>query len=731
MTRKPTAGFPSRDQILEFIESSPRAAGKREIGRAFGLHGADKIALKALLKTMADEGLIEKGAAKTFHKGGGLPKVTVLKITSIDGRDLHAAPENWTHAVPPPRVRVIADKRRGALREGDRILARIEETGGGYTAHVMKKIGASSQDAMLGVLRKDASGWFLVPADKKLRHDLKITDPSDAEVGELVLAEQSGSGARSTGRVVERLGDPLAPRSFSLIAIHEKGIPHEFPDEVLDDAEKAASLDLGEREDLRALPFITIDPADARDHDDAVWAAASDDGGWKAIVAIADVSWFVRPGSNIDRAARERGNSVYFPDLVVPMLPEALSNDACSLRADADKGVLACHLDIDKHGNLKSWRFSRALIRCVENLPYETVQAAIDGAEDHALLEGVLRPLWNAWEALKTARDRRAPLDLNLPERKVALDEDGRITEIHVRAHLDAHQVIEDFMIAANVAAAKALEEMKSPLVYRVHEPPSREKLVALADFMKSLGEKFALGQVIRPAVFNQLMDRIDDPILHEQISQQVLRTQTQAYYSPDNHGHFGLALGSYAHFTSPIRRYSDLLVHRALVRAYCLGDGGLSDHEAQTMARTAEHISMTERRAMEAERATIDRYVAAYLAERTGQIVRARVTSVTRFGLFASVDEIGGDGLVPMSSLGPERFHFDEGAKTIEGLSTGTTYHMGQRLDLRLVEANPISGALRFELPDAPLPQLKARRQKPSGRPPLPKHVRKFRKKR
>jgi ribonuclease R len=732
---RPQPGLPSRDAILAFIEESPAPVGKREIAKAFGLSGADKIALKALLKQMADDGALDVGRGKSLHKGGGLPKVAVLKVTGIEGGKAYAAPEAWPHATPVPRVRVIEGRRRAALAPGDRILARIEETGRGHTAHVMKKIGAPASEALLGVLRRDASGFWLVPTDKRLRFDLRISDPADAEIGDLVLAEQSGRGARATGRVTQVLGDPMAPRSFSLIAIHEKGIPEVFAEEAIAEAEAAAERELGAREDLRHLPLVTIDPADARDHDDAVWAAGDDDpanpGGWRAIVAIADVSWFVRPGSAIDRAARERGNSVYFPDRVVPMLPEALSTDACSLNAGEDKGVVACHLTIDKHGNITRHRFARSVMHGIANLAYEEVQDAIDGRLRHDLTESVLRPLWSAWEALKAARDRRDPLALTIAERKVILDAEGRIAEIRHRVQLPAHQLIEDFMIAANVAAAQALEERKAPVVYRVHEVPGREKLLALADYAKSLGLSFALGQVMAPKVFNRLLDRIDDPILREQVSEQVLRSQTQAYYATDNLGHFGLALGSYAHFTSPIRRYSDLLVHRSLVRAYRLGDGGLADGEVQHLARTAEHISMTERRAMEAERATIDRYVAAYLAQHVGEIVRARVTGVTRFGLFASVEEVGGDGLIPMSQLGPERFHFDEGAKTIEGLSTGVVYHVGQRLDLRLAEANPISGALRFELPEAPPPRTARRVPGKRGRPTLPKQATKARRRR
>jgi ribonuclease R len=459
------------------------------------------------------------------------------------------------------------------------------------------------------------------------------------------------------------------------------------------------------REDLRHLPIVAIDPADARDHDDAVWAAPDDDpanqGGWKAIVAIADVSFYVRPGSELDREARKRGNSVYFPDRVVPMLPEVLSADVCSLKQGEDRAALVCHLQVGKGGALKSWRFTRAVIRVAANIAYEDAQAAIDGQAEHPLTETALRPLWQCWHALNKAREARAPLDLDLPERRIQLDELGRILSVAPRERLDAHKLIEDYMIAANVAAAKALEAKKAPVMYRIHEPPAREKLVALKDYLETFGVEFTLGQVIQPATFNRILERIGEAEFRPQVMEQVLRTQTQAYYGPANAGHFGLALGSYAHFTSPIRRYADLVVHRSLVEAYKLGPGGLTPEEAGGMERIGEVISQLERRAMEAERETVDRYVAAFLSTHVGAVLETRITGVQSFGFFATVEGIGGDGLVPARDLGTEYFRYDESGQRLVGEDSGEEFTLGQRLQLRLVEANPVSGALRFELPD------------------------------
>lgn len=725
--RPKPAGLPTSEQILRFIQDSPGAIGKREIAKHFGLHGADKIALKALLKDMTDEGLVDMAAGRSFHKHGGLPRVTVLRVAAVEGDAVWAVPDRWEGSGPAPRLRVMEKGRKGALGVGDRILARTEERGTGHVAHPMKKLEAGGE-TIIGVLVTDTGPGgkpttWLRPADKRARFDFAVADMGDAEIGDLVRAELSGRGPATKAKVVDRIGDPFAPRSLSMIAIARHEIPHVFATETIEEADRAARLPLTPegREDLRDLPIVAIDPADARDHDDAVWAIPDEDatnkGGFRAIVAIADVSYYVRADGALDREARRRGNSVYFPDQVVPMLPETLSAGVCSLKAGQDRAAMACHLVVDRHGKVTSWRFARALVRLRANIAYERAQAAYDAdTPDEGWDADVLpslKNLWGCWGLLAKARDARAPLDLDLPERQVILDDKGSIAEIRVRERLDAHRLIEDYMIAANVAAAKALEAKKSPVMYRIHEPPSREKLVSLKDYLETFERSFALGQVITPAVFNRLIDGFSEDDRLPEIMQAILRSQTQAYYGPANAGHFGLALGSYAHFTSPIRRYADLIVHRALVDAYRLevpgrpkdlpARTGLGEADAKGLSRIGEAISALERRAMEAERETIDRYVAAYLATRTGEIVAVRITGVQPFGFFATVDGLGGDGLVPVSTLGSERFFYDEAARTLDSEHGRVSYGIGQRLDLRLMEANPISGALRFELPDAP----------------------------
>src|SRR3954447_15667801 len=495
MARKRNAELPSRKQILDFIATSDQPAGKREIARAFGLSGQTKIDLKRLLKDMADEGLIDSSPGRAFHQAGGVPKVTVLRVAAVDdGGNVWAVPEQWHAETPPPRIRLIERGKRSALGIGDRVLARTEEKGQGFIAHPMKKL-ARAAELVLGVVRREGDRFWLSPVDKKERRELAIADLKDAEAGDLVLCEVTGRPPRASARVDAVLGDPFAPRSFSLIAIHKHGLRHEFAREAIDEAHRVSKLPLGEREDLTNLPIVAIDPEDARDHDDAIWAEADGEGGWNAIVAIADVSFYVRPGSELDREARARGNSVYFPDRVVPMLPEELSADICSLKEGVDRAALAFHLKISKDGELKGWRFTRAKVRIAANIAYEDAQSAIDASEEERievsspvcwmpevegrvpkeLVDKALKPLWGCWRALFAARQKRDPLELDLPERRVMLDEKGRITSIAPRDRLDAHRLVEDFMIAANVAAARALEAKKTAVMYRVHEPPSRE----------------------------------------------------------------------------------------------------------------------------------------------------------------------------------------------------------------------------------------------------------------
>jgi ribonuclease R len=531
----------------------------------------------------------------------------------------------------------------------------------------------------------------------------------EAEDGDLVAIEpvREGRFGAPSARVVETIGSVKSEQAVSLIALATHRIPHVFSPAALKEAESARSVRLAPpREDWRALPLLTIDPPDAKDHDDAVHAVPDPDpsnaGGFIVTVAIADVAAYVKPGSALDREALERGNSVYFPDRVVPMLPERISNDLCSLRPLEDRPGLAVRMVIGADGRKRSHAFRRIMMRSAARLSYEQAQAAIEGRPDETtapLLENVLKPLYAAHQNLRIERERRDPLDLDLPERKLILDREGRLAGVRYPERLEAHRLIEEFMILANVAAAETLEGAHSPLLYRAHDAPSVEKLNDLVEFLSTIGVKLSKGDRVRPSHFNGVLDRVRGQAIEALVNEVVLRAQAQAEYSHENYGHFGLNLRRYAHFTSPIRRYADLIVHRALIRALNLGEGGLNDMRPGELAQIAEHISAAERRAMAAERETVDRLVAAHLVDKVGAVFEARIAGVTRVGLFVKLTETGADGFVPAATLGDEYFRYEEGTRSLVGTRSGQPYRLGDPVRARLVEAAPFAGALRFEI--------------------------------
>jgi ribonuclease R len=550
------------------------------------------------------------------------------------------------------------------------------------------------------------------PVDRRSKESLLIPEVEgrDLKDGDLVLAQVGGAAERrygpKRGKVLEVVGREDDPRAASLIAIHARGIPTGFPPDAEAEAEAAQPPTLAGRTDLRGMPLITIDPPDARDHDDAVYAEPDDDprnpGGWIVWVAIADVAAYVRPGSALDTVARDKANSVYFPDRVEPMLPEVLSAGLCSLREGEPRACLAVRMLFGADGRKRSHRFHRGLMRSVAKLSYEEAQAAIDGRPDdraEPLMERVLTPLFTAYSTLKLGRDDRAPLEIESAERRIHFGADGQIASITPRASLPAHKLIEEFMIQANVCAAETLEQRRTSLIYRVHDTPSDEKIQALVDFLDTLGIAWSKGQRPTTERFDKLLAQTRGGPHADIVNEVVLRTQMQAIYDTDNIGHFGLNLDRYAHFTSPIRRYADLVVHRGLIRALGLGDDGLTDTDIVRMKETAEHITMAERRAMAAERDATDRYVAAFLSERVGAEFQGRITGVTRFGLFVRLAETGADGLVPISSLGGEYFRHDERAHALVGERSGGRWRLGREVDVRLREAVPITGGLVFEM--------------------------------
>mgnify|MGYP000583388899 FL=1 len=724
--------IPSKAEILDWISANPTLTSKRDIAKAFGIKGSDRIDLKRLLKELEAEGHLQK-RKKSYGDPDRLPPVSVLLVKAPDDNgDLFAQPLEWHGEGVEPIVLVLPRASDPALGQGDRILARltvVHEDDHNYEARLIRRIGTNPK-RVLGIFRTRSEGGRIVPIDKSAASEWMVAEDAThgARDGELVEAEQAGPKGRMglpRARVVERLGDPSAPKAVSLIAIHQHGIPDSFPDAAIEEADKAKPMDLRGRTDLRDMPLITIDPSDARDHDDACYAHADDDpknpGGHVVWVAIADVAAYVRPGTALDREARKRGNSSYFPDRVVPMLPDRLSGDLCSLHEGVPRPCIAVRMQLDAEGNKIGHRFERALMRSAASLHYAEVQEAMDGAPNDRtgpLLEDVIKPLYAAYAALKTARAARQPLELDLPERRIILDDNGTVRSVNFRERLDAHRLIEEFMVLANVAAAETLIAKRAPQLFRVHEEPSPEKLDSLRETASAAGLTLAKGQVLQTRHLNALLNAAAGTDEAELINISTLRSMTQAYYGVENFGHFGLALRNYAHFTSPIRRYADLIVHRALVTSHGWGKDGLDPAEIEKLEQTATHISDTERRSMMAERDTTDRYLAAFLSERVGNEFTGRINGIARFGAFVKLDETGADGLVPVRSLGREFFHFDGEAGTLMGTDTGLIIAIGQQVTVRLTEATPVTGGLQLELltiDDKPLPRGGSR--SPAGR--------------
>ena len=700
------AALPSREEIRAFIRRSSGRVGKREVEREFRLGPEHRVALKRVLKDMAGEGVIAPAGHRRFAPPGRLPDAIVVSVTGTDpGGDAIARPVEWDGDGPPPMVLMAAEpKGQPALAPGERVLARLRPIGNGkYEGRTLKRL-TDSPGRILGVFRAPDR---LVPTDRKQKAEWTIApaDLGGAEDGEIVLCapQPSRSYGLKSARVVERLGRMGDARSVSLICIHTHAIPTEFSAEALADAEAAQATPLGRREDLRGLPLITIDGEDARDFDDAVFAEPDGDG-HRLIVAIADVAHYVQPGSPLDRAAWERGNSVYFPDRVVPMLPEALSNGWCSLRPHEDRGCLFVEMRVDAAGRKTGHRFGRGLMRSAARMTYDQVQDAHDAlAAALPLPEGpgydpaIILPLYAAFRALLAARQDRGTLDLDLPERKVVLDDAGHVAAITPRPRLDSHRLIEEFMVLANVAAAEELERRKLPCMYRVHAPPSEEKLEALRTFLSGLGVSLPPQGNIHPRDLDAVLKAVAGTEQAPMVNEVMLRSQSQAQYDEENIGHFGLALARYAHFTSPIRRYADLCVHRALIRGLNAGDDGLTEQEAAGFDETAAHITATERRAALAERDAIDRYLAAFMADKCGAQFPARVSGVTRFGLFVTLAASGASGLVPLSALPDDFWTHDEASKSLSGRRTGLSYCLAQAVEVRLVEASPVTGGLIF----------------------------------
>lgn len=731
MPKRPPHSFEplTRERVLEAIRKLSGKAQKRDIAHELGIGADQKKELRHILRELEESGALGRSGRKAYADAAALPESGVMDIVDRDPDGELLARMRGPEGYFGPVVRLAPGEARrmkgeAAIGVGDRVLARIgKDDDGEFIARVVKRLGQSAH-RILGVYRanKDPRARFrggrVEPADRKARHDLIIeaNNVGDAKDGDLVFAElrvstRDRAGGPKFGIVKEVIGRESDPRAASILAMHTHGISEGFSEEEEAQAKAAQKPTLKGRTDLRDVPLITIDPEDARDHDDAVYAQPDTDeknaGGWRVWVAIADVSAYVTPGSALDRGAWRRGNSTYFPDRVAPMLPESLSADLCSLRENEERACLAVEMVFDREGRKVRHKFVRGLMRSAAKLSYEQAQAAINGEPNDKtgpLLEPILKPLWAAYACVWSAREKRQPLEIDAPEHKIIF-KDGKVAGVKRRERFDAHKLIEEFMIQANVCAAETLEQKGRPQIFRVHDRPSDEKIASITDFLPTVGMSWSKGQNITAGRFNRILHLAEESPNKEIINEVVLRTQSQAVYTPENIGHFGLNLHRYSHFTSPIRRYADVTIHRALIRALKLGEDGATDKEEERYSETAEHVSQTERASMAAERDATARYISAFLADRIGATFEGRVTGVTRFGLFIRLQETQADGLAPISTLGPERWLHDEVGHALVGEQSGYRFPLGMKVEVRLEEATPLSGGLVFSVLSDPEP--------------------------
>ena len=693
--KKEKAKIPTPDELIAYLNNQTKQLSKREIVRAFGLKGDARAYLKHTLKEIENQGLIKK-QGRHFASNALLQDRLNVEISGQDSKGYYIGrPVHWNEDGQEPQILIKKSAIKPALRIGDIVLCKVNPVNRAlYEGQAVKKV-YDADSKMVGVLFDGR----IMSVDRRFKEAffMDASFPKDLNSGDVVLINRPEK-ENGPAHFIEKIGKATDAHIASMISIFAHSLPVFVTKNALAEAKRAIVPPLDDREDLRKIPFVTIDGKDARDFDDAVFAEpdAEHKNGWHIYVAIADVAWYVRFGSALDKDAFLRGNSTYFPDRVLPMLPEDLSNGVCSLNPKQDRAAMVCEVWIDAKGHERQHRFFRALIRSAARLTYDEVESHFKGESQIAGLNDLMAHLKGAYASLLKARTARGVLEINVPEMQVELDKKGKVVSIHPRERFDSHKMIEEFMILANVAAAQTLESINMPTMYRVHDKPSSEKLQNLKNFLKLMGLSFTAEEPT-PENFNQILAKARAKMGGATADEIVLRSQSQAEYSPENIGHFGLSLDKYAHFTSPIRRYADIMVHRALIRGLKLGEGGLDNAEATSFDQIAEHISATERQAAAAEQDALDRYVASFLENRTGEVFDVRISSVTRFGLFVSVDEYGAEGLIPLSALGNDYFQFDEEKGVLQGSRTHQKFVCGQHLNAVLKESVPLTGGLLF----------------------------------
>ncbi|SDY41816.1 ribonuclease R [Allochromatium warmingii] len=695
--RKYANPIPSREFILETLAHHGAPLAFDELVTTLGLvDEPDLIALERRLGAMIRDGQLVRNRNQAFCPVNSRDLIAGRVIGHPDGFGFVRPDEGGDDLYLYP-------KEMRALFHGDRVVVRVagRDRRGRLEAAVVEILERNTR-SVVGRLYKESGVGFVVPDHKRLTHDIII--PSDrlagAEQGQIVVADITDQPTQRTqpiGRIREVLGDHLAPGMETDIAIRAHNLPVEWPAEVLAEiagltAEVPEAAKAG-RVDLRQLPLVTIDGADARDFDDAVYCERKPKG-WKLLVCIADVSSYVRPGTALDREAHARGNSVYFPDRVIPMLPEVLSNGLCSLNPHVDRLCMAAELYVNREGQVTRTRFFEAVMRSQARLTYDQVAAMVvegDGelCERFADILPHLHELYQLYQALQAARATRGAIDFDTTETKFLFNQQGRIESVVPLVRNDAHKLIEECMLAANVAAARQFQRKRLPGIYRIHDLPRQEKLNDLREFLAQLALKLPGGEQPTAADYAQLLEQIKERPDRRLIQTVLLRSMQQAMYSAENAGHFGLAFEAYTHFTSPIRRYPDLVVHRLIKHLLAGGTAADLDYTKTELQQAAEWCSGTERRADEATRDAEDWLKCEFMQDKLGEKFDGTITSVNSFGIFVELDAVHVDGLVHITALDNDFYHFDPIGHRLQGERTGTVYRLGDRLRVQVAAVN------------------------------------------
>lgn len=636
-----------------------------------------------------------------------LPESCLLEITGTSKfGDFIASTVDAEDNPQNLKIYVTENRRiKPALTVGDKFIGKLlKKKDNWFAKPVARTAKADEQEEIIyGIIEKREGKYFLKPSEKNNYMDYLIEHPGAAKDGDFVKVALSGSRRFKEAGIVKNFGPFDLNKATTSLILEKYNIPYEFPEAVLKESQNLKEFAKDGREDLTSIPLVTIDGEDAKDFDDAIYAKKTD-GGFLLIVAIADVAFYVRNFSEIDKEAYKRGNSVYLPNMVVPMLPEALCNGLCSLRPKELRASVVCFIEIDESGNIKNYDFKRAVIKSAARLTYNEVSAALEGKKSDNIspvFKTVIEPVYAAYQALDKARQKRGALNLETEELRVKVNKDGQVVGIEKEEHFISHRIVEEFMIAANICAAKTLGKSKLPTMYRVHDKPLEDKLKEMSPLLHNLGLKLPEAPALKPEHFNKILELCSAGGYNQGISELILRLQCQAKYSPVNIGHFGLGLTDYAHFTSPIRRYADLLIHRALIRAYDMPDGGKLEESAtvKTFEDIGDHLCETERKAVNAERDIIARFVSAYLSPSIGSVFEVKVSGISSAGVFVRVENIGAEGLMPMSSLPNDNYLLSP--MELMGEKTRLRFRFGDKISAKLQEASPITGGLIFKYVD------------------------------